>query len=159
MHLWNNAELVALVCPAGVIVLVDGEDSRLEVVCAAEVLVEGKADDGCVCLHVDTLGLCRSLLGHLDNLDGLLVDGADSAYSCELGCAVHRPSEDVEEDEEEDEAKEDYAHAHEGHGNAVWVFLLELFYLVVVRDLIGRAWCYAGSVGLLPLCPVLACPA
>ena len=36
MHLWNNAELVALVCPAGVIVLVDGEDSRLEVVCAAE---------------------------------------------------------------------------------------------------------------------------
>ena len=132
----------------------DGQDARLKVVSATEVFVESHANDSSVGLHVDTLSLGRTLLGHLHHFSSLVVDGADGTYTSQLGCTVHRPSEDVEEHEEQNEAKEHNAHAHEGHGNAVGVFLLKLLDFVVV---VGNVWSIGSDLICLkhlPFCIV-----
>ena len=121
------------------------------VVSAAEVLMECQTDNGSISLHINTFGFRSTLLGHLNHAFSLLVDSTNGTHTSQLGSAIHRPTEDVEEDKEKDEAREHHTHAHKRHSDAMRVLFLKLLNLVVVVSNVWSIRCYLVCLTHLPL--------
>ena len=96
----SHTKFVALVCPCGSC-LINGKNTRLQVVSATKVLMECQTDNGCVGLHIDALGFCCTLLCHLNHTRCLVMNGTNGTNASQHGSTVHCPAKDVEEHEEE----------------------------------------------------------
>ena len=146
---WNYTKFMALVSPCGM-ALMNRDNTRLKVMSTAEVFVKSKTYNSRVCLHIDTLRFCCTLLCHLNHLGSLIVYSTYSANTSQHGGAIHSPTKDMEEDEQQDEAEEHDTHTHECHSDAMRIFLLKLLYFFVLKHNIGRVWSYLIFLKYLP---------